>query len=677
MGKEERTFKAKSSWSKIGSVKWRLLITFLIILLVPSILIGTFSYQKAAKQVQQQMLDKATTSVSLLDDVINQFILAKQQEVDTLAQTLNGSMVEVEQGSNVGVSLEASKTLDTYKGSHPEVSLAYIGTEDGVYINSPSTQLNPPEFDPRVRPWYIAAMENKGEVIVTSPYVSNATNTLVITVAKTTSDGIGVVAANVDLEQIEQIAQTITIGNNGYAYIIDAEKNYLYHPEEEAGSQAAENEALTKLFAETEGYFEDKQEDSNREIIFVTNSLTGWKLAGTFETTEFTEAASPILNTMLNVLILAIIIGIALTYLVLRSIIKPLNALLKATKKISEGDLTEHISYKSKDEFGELSNSFNQMIDSIRSILSSTIETSNQVAASSEELNASSEQTSKATEQVSIHAQEMAEGAEKQVNQLNESLETSTDLAQRSQTIVTSVSALKDTASVATNHSELGGQTVQSAVSQMNSIQKNVTSLSSNIQNLGDRSAEIGNIVSVIKDISGQTNLLALNAAIEAARAGEQGRGFAVVADEVRKLAVQSEEATKQIEGLISTIQNEVSKVVSSVQIAATDTEDGIRIIHQTGERFEDIRQAIVHISEQIDTVSEQSEYITKESGMMVEALQEVSSVSVEASSSTQNVAAAAQQTLASMEEIASSAGALAGMAEELQTLVGQFKLYK
>lgn len=662
----------------LGNVKSRLTISFLAILLIPSILIGSFSYQTAKGQVQEQMIDKAKTSVNLLNAVINQFIIAKQQEIETLAQSLNSDMVKVTPGSNVGVSPEASKTLDIFKASHPEVSLAYIATEDGVYINSPSNLLNPEDFDPRVRPWYIKAMENKGKVVVTSIYKSNATKGLVITVARTTPDGQGVTAINVDLDQIKEITQSIKIGNEGYAYVLDADRSFIYHPDIEGGSKAQESESFTHLYTENEGTFEYKYEDgSYKQMVFATNQLTGWKLAGSFNTSEFSDTAAPILNTLLLVLIISIILGMALTYIVLLSIIRPLQSLITATKKVGAGDLTDDISYKRQDEFGELNNSFNQMLGSIRSVLFNVIETSNQLAASSEELTASSGQTTKATEQIAKHAQEIAEGAEAQVEHISHSSATSTELTRRSHTIASSVSVLEDTASAASDHSEIGDKSVESAVKQMNSIQRNVGALSSNIQVLGDRSAEIGSIVSVIKDISGQTGLLALNAAIEAARAGEQGRGFAVVADEVRKLADQSEAAAKQIETLITTIQNEISAVVSSVQSAAVESEDGIRIIHHTGEKFDDIRQAISQITEQIQMVSEQSQSITLETGAMAESLQDISSVSVEASSSTQNVAAAAQQTLASMEEIASSAGALASMAEDLQALTGKFKLYK
>jgi len=162
---------------------------------------------------------------------------------------------------------------------------------------------------------------------------------------RTTPDGRGVAAINVDLDQIEEIAQSITIGNAGYAYILDADRNYIYHPVKEVGSQAADNEEINHLYSEDHGTFEYKFEDgSYKEMAFATNQLTGWKLAGTFYTSEFSDTASPILQTLIIVLIVFIILGSVLSYIVLRSIIRPLNRLIDVTRKVGAGDLTDDFS---------------------------------------------------------------------------------------------------------------------------------------------------------------------------------------------------------------------------------------------------------------------------------------------------------------------------------------------
>ncbi|WP_138494222.1 methyl-accepting chemotaxis protein [Paenibacillus pinistramenti] len=668
----------KKLWTSLLSVRSRLTISFLAVLLIPSLLIGYFAYDTAKDQVQQQMMDKASTSVNMINAVINQFIQSKEREAETLAQSLNASTVDTQEGSNIGVSPEASRVLDIFKNAHPEIELAYIGTEDGVYINAPSDIKNPADYDPRERPWYKQAMDNKGKIVISPVNTSQATGNLVITIARTTPDGKGVTAIDVNLDKIKESAKSVTIGNKGYVYILDGEKTFIYHPEKAAGTTAPDNAQNANLFKSTSGTFQYLYNNQDyKEMVFTTNELTDWKIAGTFYTSEFSDSAAPILRTTLYVIILFVVLGTILAYAITRSITKPLKNLIAATKKMGSGDLTEEFHYTKRNELGELGASFNQMQNSIRMILSNVIETATQVAASSEELTASSEQTTKATEQIAQYAQQMAEGAEVQVRHVEASAETGDQVAERSHEIVASVSALESTASNTSLQTQEGGRAVKTAVEQMNSIQSKVSSLSTVIQNLGDRSAEIGSIVSVIQDISGQTGLLALNAAIEAARAGEQGRGFAVVADEVRKLADQSEAATKQITGLIQAIQAEITQVISSVHSATNEVNDGIAVIHHTGARFDGIRQAIEQITEQIQTVSEHSSSISQGTVQMAESLQNISSVSAEASSSTQNVAAAAQQTLASMEEIASSAGALSHMAEELQTLTNTFKLYK
>jgi methyl-accepting chemotaxis protein len=209
----------------------------------------------------------------------------------------------------------------------------------------------------------------------------------------------------------------------------------------------------------------------------------------------------------------------------------------------------------------------------------------------------------------------------------------------------------------------------------MSSISNTVNDLAKVIKGLGDRSQEIGQIVEVITGIAQQTNLLALNAAIEAARAGEHGRGFAVVADEVRKLAEQSAESAQQITNLIGTIQADTSTAVNVMDSTIQEVSSGIGVVNTAGEAFNRIENLINTVAKQIQEVSAASQQMSVGAMQVVKAIDEISDVSEKTAAGTQNVSAAAQEQLASMEEISASSSSLSKMATELQTLVSRFKV--
>ncbi|AWB46498.1 chemotaxis protein [Paenibacillus sp. CAA11] len=658
------------------TVKIRLIVSFLAILLIPSMVIGFSSYDQAKKRVQEQMIEKAESSISLLNDVITQFVQSKVQEVDNLAQSVQAGDVKAQEGSNLGVSSDVSASLELFKKTHPEVELAYIGTDQGASINAPAAKRNPAGFDPRTRPWYKKAMENKGKVVVNSVFTSASTGNLVLAISRTTPDLRGVVSINVNLNKINDITKAITIGKNGYVYILDANYTMLSHPTNKLGVPAPKNIQNDNLYKQESGEFKYLYQGKDpKEMVYITNKLTGWKLAGTFYTAEFAETSAPVLNTTILVIIISVVLSGVLIYFIIRSITKQLSILVTTAKRIGSGDLTEQVKHIGRDEIGVLGKSFNDMAASLREIISNVKDTTNQVAASSEELTASADQTTKATEQIAGYAQTMAEGAQTQVKHIEDSTHTTQQIAAGIQEIASSAQTLHSTAVQASSKSEEGEQAVETAISQMKSIHATVNSLAEVIHVLGERSAQIGNIIGVIQDISNQTNLLALNAAIEASRAGEHGRGFAVVAGEVRKLAEQSAESTKQIEALIRSIQEETQSVIVSTESATREVHDGIGSITHTGAIFAEIRTSILQITEHLQSASEQSQTISEGTVTMVHAIENIASVSEEASSSTQNVAAAAEETLASMEEIASSSNALSKMAEELQSLTSKFKL--
>ena len=337
--------------------------------------------------------------------------------------------------------------------------------------------------------WYKEAMQNKGKSIVAPAYTSKATGNPVITIARATNDGNGVVGMNVNLDKIKEITGSIKIGKQGYVYVLDTEHKFIYHPEKKAGSVAPDNVQNNNLYKNETGSFQYQYNDKEKkEMVYTTNELTGWKLAGTFYSSEFTNSAAPILNTTIIVIIISIILGAVLIYFIIRSITKPLARLIASTAKISKGDLSEDIQYTRNDEIGQLANSFNEMVISLREVISSVLKTTEQVAAASEELMASSEQ-------IAESAQEMAEGSEHQVQHVDIATNYSKQMAEGVGEIASSAETVTTTALDTSAKSEAGGNSVKKAIEQMSSIQDTVTSLSEIIQVLGERSSEIGKIL--------------------------------------------------------------------------------------------------------------------------------------------------------------------------------------
>nr|WP_106784410.1 methyl-accepting chemotaxis protein [Lysinibacillus timonensis] len=671
-----RKQKGKKSFKFGGTMKTKLWTSFLLILIIPAVVVGAFAYNFAKDVVRNNIMTSATESVENLNNSINSFLAPLMKDVELLAETIDSTNITVQENSNIGVSEDVSNQLTTYKNIHPELELAFIGTEKGVYINIPETFKNPPDYDPTTREWYKNAMENKGQPIISSPYISNATGNLVVTIAKTTKDGQGVVAVNASLNEINKITAEIKIGDEGYVYILDADRKFVYHPSKELGTQAPENEQNMNLYKSDSGTFSYLYEGKDqKDMFFATNELTGWKLAGTMYSNEVDHYAMPVLiNTIIVIIVSIIVISIVIVF-VIRSLTKPINSLIHSANKVAEGDFTEQIQVLKDDEIGKLGNSFNRMVSTLTGIITNLKQTIDHLASSSEQLTASSNQTTYATEQVSSAIQEISSGIENTSEKLEEN--------ERSlEQILVSISKVseqsKDVTQLARESSteaEVGRQSVEENLEQMKYINESVGKSNEVIQSLSSRSKEIGEILNVISGIADQTNLLALNAAIEAARAGEHGKGFAVVADEVRKLAEQSQSSTKLIGEIITSIQKDTEISVKMMKEVLDSANQGLTVTEATSGKFLHIIENSRNITPQIEEITVTMDKISASVQEVVATAKSLTEVAQENAASSEEVAASTEEQLASMEEINSSAKSLTNLADELKNVVNQFKI--
>lgn len=387
------------------------------------------------------------------------------------------------------------------------------------------------------------------------------------------------------------------------------------------------------------------------------------------------ESEKEIVIFVTVIILVALILLVILSVVIARMIVRPIKEVKGLLTEAENGDFTVKGSYQSKDEIGELTTSFNNMTNTLQSVFTTVQDSSQQVASASEQLSASAEQNSKASEHITLTVQELASGSDKQVDKVEDSSKVITEITNHTKTIADHTEKITKDVLHASEMSLEGNQAIKKVNEQMNSIYENVNSLSEAIKGLNDRSNEIGQITNVITGISAQTNLLALNAAIEAARAGEHGKGFAVVADEVRKLAEESTSSTEKIAQLIQLIQSDTDKTIQTMKKAAEEVYSGLNVVHVAGDSFQKIELAVNGVVSQIEDISESLKKLANGTDIVNESIQNVSDMAKESAMITQNISAATEEQLASMEEISSSSQSLARLADDLQIVIKQFKI--
>ena len=471
------------------------------------------------------------------------------------------------------------------------------------------------------------------------------------------AEKIGVLMFQMPVDKINAIMQERSgLGDSGETYLVGEDKLMR------SNSRFEKESTIIKKEVDTRGVLDALSGTVSMEIFldyrgipvlsaYAPLQLKGLKWVIMSEIDE-AEAYAPVNALRNRVLLWGGLVLVAVVFgalLLAQNMVRPIKRISTMIQDIAqgEGDLTKRLQVDTKDEIAELADWFNQFIEKLHDIISQVNVTTEQVASAATELSSTAEQISTGAEQTSAQADTVASATE--------------ELSATAQQIAQNCTDAVEAADVATGSTTDGQGVVEQTVDGMNQIAARVDESAQTIQSLSASAEKIGDVISVIDDIADQTNLLALNAAIEAARAGEQGRGFAVVADEVRKLAESTAQSTQEITVMIKTIQDETKEAVVSMEQGVAEVEAGTKFASQAGDALETIAGQIVAVTDMVRQVATAAEQQTATTGEISQNIQQVADV-------TQQSASGAQQSVQSAIE-------LSELSNQLRRLVGQFKL--
>lgn len=684
-----------------NSLQNKIFLMVLGIVVVPIILISFIENYKMKNQVRQDYLKSSKNTIIQVNNVINTYFEAIKENCNQLANNpvvksadntivnyINKTKEEelnMTPSKNGGIEEKIYSEFLHFGSSHPKTSYVYIGTKYGGLIQYPEGNIGA-NFDPRVRPWYKKAIENQGRTVIGAPYYYKPDDMTCITVIRSIEDDsgqtIGALGIDVSLNEITNILKEIKIGKTGYIILTDSNGTILAHPknpeENFKNISKLKVDKPNKIIEIDSDDIKLKMEGKKYTANVYTSPEMKWKFIAMIPEDELLENVSSRKGIIIIIASLFVLCGIVASVIISRQLSKPINLTAEYLNVISLGDFSkkfpENLLHR-KDEIGILGNAAQNMQIQIKNLIREVQNSTQIVSNSSISLSQMTNETNLANGEVAKAVQEIALSADGQSRQLELGTIQTRELASSIQLVTRATEKMKEISYKTGKFSENGLSKIKILIKKSNDTKLSAKEAGNLVKDMDLMSEKIGVITETIGQIAEQTNLLALNATIEAARAGEHGKGFAVVADEVRKLAEESGKAADNIKELIDNIKNQSKSIVTAVEKVVGITDDQDNAVKETEKIFNKISLSIHNLIKKVAEIQKHDNEMEDKKDILVNIMTNISEASQEAAANTEEVSASTEEQLATFEQISSFSKELNQLAKNLQKQVDEFKI--